>query len=292
VDNPDVDLETPDLNAYYISCLKRIQETPRKLFVNGLPKLESFRQGKVGSCFCLAPLAALIYRDPAEVASRFTATPDGYAVRLNDQRTVIVTVPTDGELSISSSTGADGFWSTVYEKAIGQMRMEDKGVAGPPLVAAVSGSAGKMVSVLTGNSIKRFSCKPLSKQGITEEERAAKLAELRDMLTRNVTSHRLMTLGTASRGNKVAGIASWHAYAILGYDSSTDLITVRDPHGQDFSPKGDPGLKNGYLTQKGVFQAPLTEVVQFVGGFAFEQAALANNATGQDAETSDNNPGE
>lgn len=282
----DQDLEKPDLNGYYVSCLKRINETQRKLFVTGQPQLDSFRQGKVGSCFCLAPLAALIHRDPAEVASRFTATPTGYTVRFNDKRTVTVTEPTDGELSISSSTGSDGFWSTVYEKAVGQMRIEDKGVPGPPLVAAVSGSAGKMVSVLTGNSIKRFSCKPFLKSDITDEERSTKLAELRSLLTADSTNHRLMTLGTASRGNKVPSIASWHAYAILGYDQATDMITIRDPHGQDFTPKGAPGLKNGYLTQKGVFQAPLTEVVQFVGGFAFEQPEPASASNAAERETS------
>jgi hypothetical protein len=44
-----------------------------------------------------------------------------------------------------------------------------------------------------------------------------------------------------------------HAYAILNYDEAKDLITLWNPHGNDFKPMGPDGFINGYETKGGVF---------------------------------------
>ncbi|CAN5620203.1 hypothetical protein BH09VER1_BH09VER1_13540 [soil metagenome] len=285
--NPDdesTDVQNADLAGSYARALERISKTPHTLFADKIPHLESFRQGKIGSCFCLAPMAALIYRDPAEVARRFTPEKDGFTVQLNDHRKVWVTVPTDGEIAISSTTGTDGYWSTVYEKAIGQMRMEDKGVPGPPLRAATEGSAGKMIGVLTSREFTRFSCSPWRKPDITEEARAALLDQLRALLREGTEKHQIMTVGTGTKGVKVPSLSFSHAYAVLGYDAATDCVTIRDPHNQNFTPKGDPGLKNGYVVARGIFHVPLADAVQIMGGFAFEQPVPAKATTGPDSD--------
>lgn len=271
--NQDLDNEPdlPDLAGFYNAAFERIESSPRELFVSGSPTLETFRQGKIGSCFCLAPMAALIHRDAKDAAARFTPAEDGWSVHISPKRSVWVSQPTDGELAISSSTGNDGVWSTVYEKAVGQLRIEDKGAKGPPLIAATAGSAGTMVSVLTGHTIKRFSCSPWRKAETSEDTKTEKLKELRALLADAMAGNRLITAGTASKGSKVPGISSWHAYAVLGYDAGADTVTLRDPHGKKFQPKGTPGLANGYPIEKGVFDVPLAQVVEFMGGFAFEQ---------------------
>jgi len=230
-------------------------------------------------------MAALINRDPAAVAARFTRDKDGFTVRLNGDRTVHVSEPTDGEIAISSGTGGQGYWSTVYEKAIGQMRIEDKSLKDPPLVAATAGSAGTMVKVLTGNEIKRFSCSPWRKPETTPAEKDALLAQLRTLLKETSSAHRLMTAGTGTKGSKVPGISSWHAYAVLGYDAASDKVVIRDPHGQDYQPRGTPGLENGYPAAKGVMEIPLGEIVEFMGGFAFEQNTPAQKKAAPSPET-------
>ena len=74
----------PDLGLMFREGWKRIAgATNRNLFVGGLPKLETIHQGRLGNCFCLAPLGAMVHRNPAEVAARFTlATNGNYSVRL------------------------------------------------------------------------------------------------------------------------------------------------------------------------------------------------------------------
>lgn len=275
----DEDLGMPRLGSYYAAYVDKIGKTPRQLFVNGTPSLEGFRQGKVGSCFCLAPMAALINRDPADVAARFSKEKDGFTVRLNGSRTIHVTAPTDGEIAISSATGDQGYWSTVYEKAVGQMRIEDKSLKDPPLVAATAGSAGTMVKVLTGNEIKRFSCSPWRKAETTPAEKDALLGQLRVLLEKTSSAHRLITAGTGAKGSKVPGISSMHAYAVLGFDAAKDCVIIRDPHGQDYTPRGNPGLETGYQASKGVMEIPLKDIVQFMGGFAFEQTTPATKET-------------
>lgn len=287
----DNESDLPDLAGFYNAAFERIESTPHTLFVSGAPTLETFRQGKIGSCFCLAPMAALIHRDAREVAARFAPAEGGWSVRISPKRTVWVSQPTDGELAISSSTGNDGVWSTIYEKAVGQLRIEDKGAEGPPLIAATAGSAGTMVSVLTGHTIKRFSCSPWRRAETSEETKTEKLKELRSLLADAVAGNRLITAGTASKGSKVPGISSWHAYAVLGYDAIADTVTLRDPHGKKFLPKGDPGLTNGYTIEKGVFDVPLAHVVEFMGGFAFEQGVAGEEkADSEDAASSTQKP--
>ncbi len=283
----DEDSGAPKLGSYYSAYIVKIEKTPRELFVHGAPSLDGFRQGKVGSCFCLAPMAALINRDPSAVAARFTRDKDGFTVRLNDSRTVHVSEPTDGEIAISSGTGDQGYWSTVYEKAVGQMRIEDKSLTDPPLVAATAGSAGTMVKVLTGNEIKRFSCSPWRKTETTPAEKDALLAQLRTLLQETSAAHRLMTAGTGAKGAKVPGISSMHAYAVLGFDAANDSVIIRDPHGQDYTPKGAPGLESGYPAAKGVMEVPLKDIVQFMGGFAFEQTTPAAKGTPPAETTAD-----
>ena len=75
---------------------------------------------------------------------------------------------------------------------------------------------------------------------------------------------------STAAGHKPPGIRGNHAYAILGYDVAQDAVTLWDPHGDKFTPKGEPGLEHGYARAEGRAQIPLPELVQFFGGFSFE----------------------
>lgn len=285
------------LGQYYAHSLKRIRTADRALFASGSPKVDTFRQGRLGSCFSLAPLSAVMIRNPDDVTKMFRANSDGtYTVTFNDgQTSVTVTAPTDAELALSSTSGDDGVWPSVYEKAVGRLRAKPPAAGQPDptpySVVTKGGSAGTMLSTLTGRPIKRFSCSPFrAKPAMTAAETEAKLDELRALLTETFAAGRLATAGTPSKGKKVPSLSLGHAYAVLSYDSTTDRVTIRDPHGQTFAPKGEPGLADGYAVERGIWSAPLAEVVVFMGGFAFEQPAggkVSNYATAATAAPSD-----
>ena len=70
-------------------------------------------------------------------------------------------------------------------------------------------------------------------------------------------------------------ISHGHCYAVVGYDADTDVVTLWNPHGQTFRPKGPAGLTNGYDTSHGIFRVPLAQLYQFYSAFSFETPRAA-----------------
>lgn len=276
--------DQPDFAGLYKSVLPRLPKTSGVLFTPGGPKLGSIRQGRVGDCFCLAPLAAMLARDPQEVTRLFETEGDGnYSVRLG-KKAVIVAAPTDAEIVLTASTAQSGMWVNLYEKAVGTTRLKPEevaaGAAGTSPLDAVArgGSAGTMLSVLTGNPITRFSCRFARSSETTDKERTTQMLDLRKRLTAAVTERRLITCGTTK--TTTPGITPNHAYAVLGYDETTDTIQLWNPHGDSFQPKGTEGLANGYPRSEGVFCMPLADFVNQFSGVAFEEKTNTGLETG------------
>lgn len=270
--NPGKD--RPEFGAMYASALDRITGANRELFPKGVPSLDSLHQGKLGDCFCLAPIGSMVCRDPKELVAMIRKQQDGsYLVRLG-ARDVPVPALTDAELALTAVGGPDGIWVNVYEKAVGLTRVERAkadGASGSLIdLLAKGGSAGTTIELVTGHPIERFSCKFAKEDATGDAERAAKLDELRKKLTAAFREKRLVTCGTAS-GVTVPNVNGNHAYAVVGYDATTDEIALWNPHGQSFTPKGGkPGPGTGYPTKNGQFRMPLPDFVRAFAGVAFE----------------------
>jgi hypothetical protein len=261
----------PNLALMFAQGLKRIANSAnRELFPAGLPAMETIRQGRLGNCFCLAPLGAMVHRDPAQVAGMFSLQSSGtYRVQFG-KKTVEVALPTDAEIAIGAVNEGGGIWVNLYEKAVGAARNEDRPVekrVDLPLDAERGGSAGTMLAYITGHEITRFSFK-FAKEPSSPDDFAAKLADLRRQLTEATQQNRLMTCGTIRP--TTPGLTPNHAYAVLGYDAASDSVRLWNPHGQNFQPKGAPGLEGGYPTVNGVFQVPVDHFVRQFSGMAFE----------------------
>jgi len=264
----------PDLALMFREGLKQIgAATNRALFPAGLPALETIHQGRLGNCFCLAPLGAMVHRDPAEVAALFTAETNGfYSVRLG-KKTVEVAPMTDAEIAMTSSNEREGVWVNLFEKAVGTARNEDKPAgqrASSPLdVIARGGSAGTLLAYITGHDIARFPFQFAKSPVSATNSVAGMYARLQRQLAAATKERRLMTCGTSL--TSTPGLTSHHAYAVLEYDTVQNAVRLWNPHGQDFNPRGAPGLLNGYPTRNGIFKMPLREFVLQFSGMAFEQ---------------------
>ena len=271
--------DRPNLGSMYSEGLERINKAAnRDLFASKLPRLDTVHQGKLGNCFCLAPLGAMVDRNPKQVADLFVAQPDGtYRVTFG-KRVVNVAPPTDAELAMTSSNDQDGVWINLYEKAVGtalnQAKPEDARKGSPIDVLARGGSAGTMLQFITGHKMVRFSCRFAKDPATTAAEREAQLIELRKQLTAAVTDKRLITCGTGK--TTTPGITPNHAYAVLGYDAKTDAIRLWNPHGDSFTPKGTPSLLSGYARVEGRFSVPLSDFVQQFSGLAFETTEVVD----------------
>jgi hypothetical protein len=263
----------PDFDRYYNGALQRITSARRELFVSGVPRLETIHQGRLGDCFCLAPLGAMIHRDANAVAKMFRKLPDhAYQVTFGNGRTVRVDPLTDAEIGLTSTTEQDGLWVNVYESALGELRNEklsdDKKKESASDLIASGGSTRSILEVLTGRVVKRMNTKPRANDTRTQDEVTR---ELRQTLSQAIKDKRLVCTGTP-REVKVPGVHPSHAYAVLDFIASRDEVLLWNPHGQRFRPKGPAGLEFGYPTEDGKFRVPLREFVQIFGGITYETA--------------------
>ncbi len=176
-----------------------------------------------------------------------------------------------------AATDGSGMWANCYEKAVGQMKMKENDPDQPTELRVVTrgGSAGAMLSILTGHEIERASCSPFRDKKATDEEKQKQLEEIRRQMNVTQAAGRLICGGTlkgqTADGHKPPGVRGPHAYAVLQYDAKTDVVTLWDPHGDDFKPATEPSsLANGYERIQGRMKVPLTELVQWFGGFSFE----------------------
>lgn len=269
---PDQKTKIPDYEAMYNTALKKIAVSRTELFGTEGPSLDSISQGRLGDCYCLAPLGAMLHRNPKQVKAMFTPSADGKVIVHLGREKVEVPPLTDGELALFASTKTQGIWVQTYEKAMGiHLAAKKKQLTTPIGAVGAGGSAGTALGLITGHRFDRFSCKPFKDEALSESEKKAKLESLRKGLESAVRDQRLICGGTPKEV-KVPGVTPNHAYAILHYDRKTDLVTFWNPHGQTFKPKGEPGLEFGYPVAKGKFQVPLKEAVNWFGGFTWEMA--------------------
>jgi hypothetical protein len=96
------------------------------------------------------------------------------------------------------------------------------------------------------------------------------MKELRTVLEKTFADRRLVTTGTGDLKTKPPNINGKHAYAVLSFDKKSDKLTLWNPHGQTFKPKGPDGMENGYTTSKGRFEIPLADFVRIFNGLSFE----------------------
>lgn len=260
--------KAPRFRPTYAEYLKHIQRVPHEIFhAKDAPTLESFHQGQLGDCYFLSAVAAMVARNPETVRRIIRAHPDGSAdVSFPDGRRTRVSALTDAEIALGSTAGQQGLWLNVLEKAFGQVRRtkHPNAIGAAPATDAIGsgGAESETIQLFTGHKSEYVAT---HKGGAVNYAVAQKLRGLLEI------AHREKLLVCCDTGkHKTPGIAGDHAYSVLGFDSQKNTVIVRNPWGNRFKPKGDPGMQNGYPTEGGVFQVPLNEFVQIFESVTFE----------------------
>jgi len=270
--NPTVDLagavaidDPKILDRYYRNVLK-LRRVKRVLFANGQPTFELLQQGPVGDCYFFSASGWMARNRPADVMNAITRLDDGrFRVRFANGDEATVTAPTDAEMAIndSDSTLQDGIWMSVLEKATGtiQARTYRKSAEIPDPTVAIDTAGipiGSIVKRWTGQEVKVFR---LGARVQREQVRKALIRmQERKSLATSLLLHR-----------PPAKLAYDHVYAIMGFDPGTDMVTIWNPWGTDFTPNGPSGPENGYMRKKGIFTLSLDEFVLFYSYLAIEQ---------------------
>lgn len=270
----------PNFQSSFASSLRRISAAKRDLFLDDTPDLDRLRQGALGNCFLVASIGAMVHRDSQSVVGMITPRDEGgYTVRFGDGQRVEIGPLTDAELALSGTTGDEGLWLPVLEKAVGSLRRDANPQRYTTELAtdaiANGGSTATMIRLLTGHSTDRITLKrrPRGADASTPPTPASDVetmaGRVRDRVSAALAEQRLVTAGTGTEPQP-PGINGKHAYAVLAFDADADTLTLWNPHSNSFTPKGAPGLTTGYATRRGMFAVPIPEFVQIFTSVVIE----------------------
>ena len=191
----------------------------------------------------------LAFQNPDAIKNMIKTNEDGSnKVEFPDGRLVRINKLPEAVIALGTRTANQGTWINVLEEAYGEVYKTNA----PEDVAAIGldrisrgGNIGETISLLTGHQTDTIAWK----SGLPED-----LLNIRYLLGKGVKNKSLMGAGVSLDLKKPPpAIVVGHAYAVLNYDEAKDLITLWNPHGNDFKPMGPEGFINGYETKGGVF---------------------------------------
>ena len=221
----------------------------RDMFGSKKIGIEGISQGRLGNCFFVSMAGNLAFQNPDVIKSMIKTNEDGSnKVEFPDGRSVRINKLPEAVIALGSRTANQGTWINVLEEAYGEVYKtntpEDTAAIGLDRISR-GGNIGETISLLTGHQSDTIAWK----SGLPED-----LLNIRYLLGKGVKNKSLMGAGVPLDLKKPPpAIVVGHAYAVLNYDEAKDLITLWNPHGNDFKPMGPEGFINGYETKGGVF---------------------------------------
>lgn len=234
----------------------------------GLPSMNDIKQGALGDCYMLAPLGAMVHRDPNAVAAMLKADPNATTVQFGNGQSVTVPKLTDAQLAMGGASDTQALWVRVIENAYGNRYFKNK----PDHVARDVMNGGSIRSaglVFTGHWFDAIRLvgdyKKSVEQGVIDKAATA----ITDQLPKALADHKLALASTPAH-EMPKSISPNHAYAVFGFDATAKTITLWNPHSNKFTPKGLAGLDNGYKVEGGVFTMPLADFIHTFGSICIE----------------------
>ncbi len=253
----------------YVHFRNHIQNAPRELFVDDAPQLLGVHQGALGDCYFVSMVGAAIQFDRIRFKQMFHPIKDGVCELdfLDGSKTTVRL--TDAQIALGSSAGPQGLWLNVLEEGFGQVRfrLQQRKDSGDIPIDVISrgGSPTVAISLLTGHKAEGMDV-------LKHANDPATVKKLRATMIAGYKSRLLMGAGTPGNDHKLPpGVVSGHCYAVLGFDTSKDMVHIWNPWGNTFKPKKEPaGLENGYPVKDGLFDVPLHEFMQIFAYFDYE----------------------
>lgn len=213
-------------------------------------------QGNLADCYFMAPLAGLAAADSEFAAKMIKVNRDGSNTITfpgDPSHPVSVSAPNEAELQVFAHY-SEGDWANLMEKA-------HRKLTGKSLIDFGQG-AKNTLHLLTGKSPNEILIDSLRKRK-TLPELESTLAAVLDHAskTRSIT-----VAGTGIANPMPHGLLPGHWYTVLGYDSVKQMVTLRNPLGEDWNS----GIV-GSRTRPGVFEMSLHSFSQNFSALATVQ---------------------
>ncbi len=262
--------EDPSVENWFYWNSEEINSCNHALFLPGDPNLKTVQQGQTGDCYLIAVIGALVNSRPQDVQNMIKPLPNNsFEVDFPDGTKSVVAGATDAELIQGAKVAEDhGIWLDILEKAFAETRFGNNPSANGG--AAEVPTAEVPRDILSGGktprSIERFTGHKVVTLRLDQangNNARPTVRQIRDLLLRLTREHRVITAGALTRDIKLPpGLVRRHCWAVVGYEPNSQLIRIFNPWGNEFEPKGTPGLANGYAVHHGVFAMPLREFIQ------------------------------
>lgn len=213
---------------------------------------------------------AMVSRDPSAVKAMFSQNTEGVTtVTLANGKSFDITV-SEADIATWSSAGTNGLWLTVLEKAYRTALVEQTHPRPEDRPSIFSlGTSVRPIEILDGHHSVTIDLRRV-------QPGSSSLAALRRDLEAAQREHLLVQAGSPKH-TTVPGLTAEHAYAVLSFDEDKDVVRLWNPHGNDFAPKGPDGPENGYKTEGGQFDIPLSEMIDNFSAISLETQALCGN---------------
>jgi hypothetical protein len=247
--------------GYFVAGMKKLQEQPRELFVEGLPRISAIRQDFTSDCYFLSAAGALAQVNPQALVRLIAANRDGsFTVTFPGFPAMRVPAPTDSEIA-TYTISKDGIWLSVLQKAYAILRIqhEPKQASTREPLDSVGFRTGStsVISLLTGHPSRAIIFPPQSHHALD----AALLMQTRTAIQNALRDRRGVTVSN-----------SHHAYAIVAYDSKNDLVTLHNPYDRGGFESWIEGGEKVRRTAEGFFVLPTERLVGNFYNVRFEES--------------------
>ncbi len=214
-----------------------LENVKEPLFVNDVSPLD-VQQGQAGDCYFLAALASLAASDPQMIKDMIHPNLDGsYTVDFHDGAGALVSTIVKPDLMVRDDTGHPTFASfNVDDQHESWVAIIEKGYAQVMGGYAIIGSGGDAIiglQALTGHRYTEYAF--TVRQGVDSNY-------LLDRIKQSLDNNLPMIAATSGLTPDL-NIVQNHAYAIVGYDPTTQKIRLQNPW--RFYEPGSDGKDDG-----------------------------------------------
>jgi hypothetical protein len=216
------------------------------------PQLSAIQQGMLGDCFFLSAVDSVLNENPQLIAKLITQTATGaFVVRFPAGKVEVVRL-TDGEIATFSQAAGNGAWLAVMGMAENAVLAGEPGVPAclrlsPLGLVSAGGLPSQTLHLLTGQRYSDLGSGNLNQYS---------LASIDQLLQQDLANNTPINIASQD-----------HALSILGYNASTQTLTILNPWGVSgsYGANEDPGILNPNMEVQmvnGQFQLSLSNAVQ------------------------------
>ena len=254
------DHSTSEPEAWYSHHMSKMSQQSQEIFANDLPNVSALSQGGIGDCYFLAALGSIVEQNPQAIVDMVEPNQDGtFTITFPNGQSATVEPPTLAETSVYGSSGADGMWVTLFERAAGK------------LIDSDSESPAKE---LDGGSLNgRWGAKLFSTDGAVNTDMLSLTADdtTRERLTEAFEDGRAVVANIANFGKR-QGLPTGHSYSVLSWNPETDTITIRNPWGSQEITNAKGRALDG--VNDGTFQMKLEEFTKLFSSLSYSNASF------------------